>query len=82
MSIEKKIEILRKRNMELQEENDQLKKQIKEIKSLGEKYIELDELKKKWESEIYKMNQLRSQYSSLIDNLKLLSSVKEKIDTF
>lgn len=82
MSIEKKIEILRKRNMELQEENDQLKKQIKEIKSLEEKYIELDELKKKWESEIYKMNQLRSQYSSLIDNLKLLSSVKEKIDTF
>lgn len=81
MNLEKRIEILRKRNMDLQKENDELRKQIKEIGSLEDKYKELDELKEKWESEISKMNELRSQYSILVENLKLLTQVKDKIDT-
>ena len=81
MNLEKRIEILRKRNMDLQKENDELRKQIKEIGSLEDKYKELDELKEKWESEIFKMNELRSQYSILVENLKLLTQVKDKIDT-
>lgn len=81
MNLEKRIEILRKRNMDLQKENDELRKQIEEIGSLEDKYKELDELKEKWESEISKMNELRSQYSILVENLKLLTQVKDKIDT-
>ena len=78
MDLEKRLELLRKRNMELQEENDGLKKKILRYTDEKVRYTELcgklEELKKEWENEITEIKNQRVQYSSLLSDIKKIKS--------
>lgn len=78
MDLEKRVELLRKRNIELQEENDGLKKEILRYTDEKVRYTELcgklEKLKKEWENEIVEIKKQRTQYSSLLSDIKKIRS--------
>lgn len=78
MDLEKRVELLRKRNIELQEENDGLKKEILRYTDEKVRYTELcgklEKLKKEWENEIAEIKKQRIQYSSLLSDIKKIRS--------
>ena len=63
MDIDKKIEMLRKRNASLQEENEYLKAQIMQQSKDENRYVELcdrlEVLRDNWEKEIAEIQSLR-----------------------
>lgn len=82
MDIDKKIEMLRKRNAMLQEENESLKAQIfqqgdeQESKDKYEKlYKQLEVLKDKWEKEIAEIKELKMKYESMIIDVKKVKDI-------
>lgn len=76
----KTIELLRKRNTKLQEENENLIKQLEKEKSNNEKvsatFQELEKLKNEWNKQIEAIKEQRKQYADLISELKKLKQVK------
>lgn len=78
MDLEKRVELLRKRNIELQEENDGLKKEILRYTDEKVRYTELcgklEKLRKEWENEIVEIKKQRTQYSSLLSDIKKIRS--------
>ena len=78
MDLEKRVELLRKRNMELQEENDELKKEILRCTDEKNRYLKLcdrlEELRKEWEKEIVEIKRQRVQYASLLSDIKKIKS--------
>lgn len=74
MDINKTVELLRKRNAALQEENDRLKAQLQQQSDSDERYQklrnQLEELKDKWKEEIAEMQKQRAQYAVLINDVK------------
>lgn len=74
MDINKTVELLRKRNATLQEENDRLKAQLQQQSDSDERYQklreQLEELKDKWKEEISEMQKQRAQYAVLINDVK------------
>ena len=78
MDLEKRVELLRKRNIELQEENDGLKKEILRYTDEKVRYTELcdklEKLRKEWENEIAEIKKQRIQYSSLLSDIKKIRS--------
>lgn len=78
MDLEKRVELLRKRNIELQEENDGLKKEILRYTDEKVRYAELcgklEKLRKEWENEIVEIKKQRTQYSSLLSDIKKIRS--------
>lgn len=78
MDLEKRVELLRKRNIELQEENDGLKKEILRYTDEKVRYTELcgklEKLRKEWENEITEIKKQRTQYSSLLSDIKKIRS--------
>jgi len=76
----KTIELLRKRNTKLQEENEDLIKQLEKEKSNNEKvsatFQELEKLKNEWSKQIEAIKEQRKQYADLISELKKLKQVK------
>lgn len=83
MNLEKTIEILRKRNAKLQEENDNLKQQISEINNSSEivsiKLKDLEDLKNKWNHEIELLQKQRKHYVTLITDIKKLTSIHDDL---
>ncbi len=84
MDKDKIIDRLRKRNITLNDENERLKKQLKELKNdINKKnnlFADLNLLKQKWEREINKLQKYRKQYTSLIEDLKKIKTVKTIIE--
>lgn len=76
----KTIELLRKRNTKLQEENENLTKQLEKAKSSNEKvsatFKELEKLKNEWNKQIEAIKEQRQQYADLISEVKKLKQVK------
>lgn len=75
-----KIEILRKRNSNLQAEIEKLKEQLEIEKKNSEKIsntlCDLENLRNEWEKELKAIKEQREQYTELIDNLQSLQKVK------
>lgn len=84
MDKDKIIDRLRKRNITLNDENERLKKQLKELKNdINKKnnlFADLNLLKQKWEREINKLQKYRKQYTSLIEDLKKIKTAKTIIE--
>lgn len=80
MNVNKKIELLRKRNVELQKEldcNDADKQRVKELLD------DLEGIKNEWDSELEKIEEQRIEYFDLISEVKqmkeaLLDDIKTK----
>lgn len=85
MDLEKRVELLRKRNIELQEENDGLKKEILRYTDEKVRYTELcgklEKLRKEWENEIAEIKKQREQYKSLINEIKKIKDIFEDSDS-
>lgn len=81
MNQEKKIERLRKRNMQLQAENDNLTVQLDNVKNQSkineEKYRDLELLKSNWEEQIHDLQTLKEQYVNLLSALKEMQKIKK-----
>ena len=79
MDIDKKIEMLRKRNASLQEENEYLKAQIMQQSKDENRYAELcdrlEVLRDNWEKEIAEIKSLRMKYESMIGDVKKVKDV-------
>lgn len=79
MDLEKRVELLRKRNMELQEENDGLKKEILRYTDDKNRYMELcnrlEELKARWEKEVSEIKSQRIKYEAMINDVKKVKDV-------
>lgn len=79
-----KIEILRKRNSNLQEENEKIKKQLEAEKKNSEKLStilhDIENIKNEWEKELQIIKEQRKQYTNLITDLKSLQKVKNVLD--
>ena len=77
-----KIEILRKRNSNLQEDNEKIKIQLAAEKKNSEKLSttlhDLEDLKNKWQKELQIIKEQRKQYAELISDLKYLQKVMKK----
>lgn len=71
-----KIEILRKRNSNLQAEIEKLKEQLEIEKKNSEKIsttlCDLENLRNEWEKELQAIKKQREQYKKLISDLKSL----------
>lgn len=71
-----KIEILRKRNSNLQAEIEKLKEQLEIEKKNSEKVSttlhDLENLRNEWEKELQAIKKQREQYKKLISDLKSL----------
>ena len=81
MNQEKTIERLRKRNMQLQAENDNLTVQLDNVKNQSkineEKYRDLELLKSNWEEQIHDLQTLKEQYVNLLSALKEMQKIKK-----
>ena len=81
MNQEKKIERLRKRNMQLQAENDNLTVQLDNVKNQSkineEKYRDPELLKSNWEEQIHDLQTLKEQYVNLLSALKEMQKIKK-----
>lgn len=81
MNQEKTIERLRKRNMQLQAENDNLTVQLDNVKNQSkineEKYRDLELLKSNWEEQIHDLQTLKKQYVNLLSALKEMQKIKK-----
>lgn len=79
-----KIEILRKRNSNLQAEIEKLKEQLEIEKKNNEKISttlhDLENLKNEWERELQTIKEQREQYTELICNLQSLQKVKNVLE--
>lgn len=84
MNQEKTIEVLKKRNAKLQEENAKLKKQLNVMQDGNDKVSamlkELEGLRSEWITQIEKLKEHRKQYSKLISDAKRLSRMKEEFE--
>lgn len=74
MDIDKKIEMLRKRNASLQEENEYLKAQIMQQSKDENRYKklceQLEDLKARWEKEVSEIKSQRIKYEAMISDVK------------
>ena len=79
MDIDKKIEMLRKRNASLQEENDYLKAHIMQQNKDENRYAELcdriEVLKDNWKKEIAEIQSLKMKYEAMIGDVKKVKDV-------
>lgn len=79
-----KIEILRKRNSNLQAEIEKLKEQLEIKKKNSEKVSttlhDLENLRNEWEKELQAIKKQREQYTDLISNLKSLQKIKNVLE--
>lgn len=79
MDIDKKIEMLRKRNAMLQEENEALKAQLSQQNQDKNRYKELCEqlenLKARWEKEVAEIKSQRVKYKALIGDVKKVKDI-------
>lgn len=79
MDIDKKIEMLRKRNASLQEENEYLKAQIMQQSKDENRYTELcdqlEVLRDNWEKEIAEIKSLRMKYEAMVGDVKKVKDV-------
>lgn len=79
MDISKKLELTRRRNELLQEENESLKAQILQQVEDENKYVELckqlEVLKEKWEKEIAEIKELKAKYELMIRDVKKVKNV-------
>ena len=79
MDISKKLELTRRRNELLQEENESLKaqilKQIKDENRYAELCTQLDILKDKWEKEVAEIKELKAKYELMISDVKKVKDV-------
>lgn len=79
MDVNKKIELLRRRNALLLEENQALKEQISRQNSNEDRHSHLLEqleiLKEKWEQEIAGVKELKMRYEALIGKVKKTKDV-------
>ena len=79
MDIDKKIEMLRKRNASLQEENEYLKAQIMQQSKDENRYTELcdqlEVLRDNWEKEITEIKSLRMKYEAMVGDVKKVKDV-------
>lgn len=79
MDIDKKIEMLRKRNASLQEENEYLKAQImqqsKDENRYGELCDRLEVLRDNWKKEIAEIKSLRMKYEAMVGDVKKVKDV-------
>lgn len=80
LNLQKQIEILRKRNINLSKENEELKQKLSRYENgqTNESYLKLLDLQKEWKVEIELLKQYREQYHVLIDALKLMSNYKSE----
>ena len=79
MDIDKKIEMLRKRNALLQEENEYLKSQIMQQSKDENRYAELcdrlEVLRDNWKKEIAEIKSLRMKYEAMVGDVKKVKDV-------
>ena len=79
MDIDKKIEMLRKRNASLQEENEYLKSQIMQQSKDENRYAELcdrlEVLRDNWKKEIAEIKSLRMKYEAMVGDVKKVKDV-------
>lgn len=79
MDIDKKIEMLRKRNASLQEENEYLKAQIMQQSKDENRYVELcdrlEVLRDNWKKEIAEIKSLRMKYEAMVGDVKKVKDV-------
>lgn len=79
-----KIEILRKRNSNLQAEIEKLKEQLeiekKSSENISTTLRDLENLRNEWEKELQAIKEQREQYTELICNLKSLQKVKNVLE--
>lgn len=79
MDIDKKIEMLRKRNAMLQEENESLRAQISQQNQGEDRYKklceQLEDLKARWEKEVSEIRSQRIKYEALIGDVKKAKDV-------
>lgn len=79
MDIDKKIEMLRKRNALLQEENEYLKSQIMQQSKDENRYAELcdrlEVLRDNWEKEIAEIKSLRMKYEAMVGDVKKVKDI-------
>lgn len=84
MDREKKIEVLRRANAQLRQENMELKGKLKISESANERLSsaleELKEVKVRWGKALGDLEKQRIEYSNLIDDLKKLKRVKIGFD--
>lgn len=74
MDIDKKMEMLRKRNVKLQEENETLKAQLSQQSNDKDRYKKLcerlEDLKARWEKEVSEIKSQRIKYEAMISDVK------------
>lgn len=79
-----KIEILRKRNSNLQAEIEKLKEQLeiekKSSENISTTLRDLENLRNEWEKELQAIKEQREQYTELICNLQSLQKVKNVLE--
>lgn len=79
MDISKKLELTRRRNELLQEENESLKAQIlqqgKDENRYAKLCTQLESLKKKWEKEVAEIKELKAKYELMISDVKKVKDV-------
>ena len=79
MDIDKKMEMLRKRNAKLQEENETLKAQLSQQSKDENRYAELcdriEVLKDNWKKEIAEIQSLKMKYEAMIGDVKKVKDV-------
>ena len=79
MDIDKKMEMLRKRNALLQEENEHLKSQISKQSDDKNRYAalceQLETLKDRWKKEIDALTALKIKYESMIVDVKKVKDI-------
>ena len=79
MDIDKKMEMLRKRNAKLQEENVTLKAQLSQQSNDKDRYKKLCEqlgdLKARWEKEVSEIKSQRIKYEAMIGDVKKVKDV-------
>lgn len=79
-----KIEILRKRNSNLQAEIEKLKEQLeiekKNSENISTTLRDLENLRNEWKKELQTIKEQREQYTELICNLQSLQKVKNVLE--
>ena len=84
MNQEKNIEVLRKRNTQLQEENAKLREQVKNIQKNDDRVtIELEKIEKlkdEWHKQIEAIKEQRKKYAELMTELRKLKKVKDAFE--
>lgn len=79
MDIDKKMEMLRKRNAKLQEENETLKAQLSQQSNDKDRYKklceQLEDLKARWGKEVSEIKSQRIKYEAMIGDVKKVKDV-------